>query len=65
MGNVNRRIENEEQKFIYTVKIGFVGNLQLEQMIDKYLQETLEQYFCERGEKIDFCFIDQINKYKK
>jgi hypothetical protein len=57
-----RPVENEEQKYIYTVKIGFVGNLAIENSIDCFLQEVLEAHFLERGESVDFCYIDQINK---
>ena len=59
-----RPVENEEQQYIYTVKIGFIGNVSMEGAIDKYLQKTLETYFLERGETIDFCFIDEINAKK-
>lgn len=52
------------RKYIYTVKLGIVGNIQTESAINKYLKETLETQFLERGENIEFCFIDEINTQK-
>lgn len=60
-----RNKENEDKSYIFNINLQLTGSPRLEQMIERYLQETLENYFLEGNEKVKSLEITEIVNNRK
>lgn len=55
-----RNKENEDKSYIFNINLQLTGSPRLEDMINRYLQETIEHYFLEGSEKVKSLEITEI-----
>lgn len=60
----SRLKENESRDYIFNINLKLIGKPRLEDAIERYLQETLERYFLENGEKVKSLEITNIHLNK-